>query len=798
MAVSKKKNKQSKKVPQKTSKRTTKKINKKKDINIREELSRRHPRNYMRDEVWNFILAGISFFIAVFFVGSVTGHGGPVGEYSYDQLTKLLGWGYWLLPGLLLVLAYSFIQEIERDFHPMKILGSILFLLSGLGVIELIFTQGGWIGSILSGLQNPIGYPMALLLMIILFIISMALILDTVPFISRLWSDEADDEDEEYGDERVGVLSPEESELIREAARARAFGEYEKTGQMPAQTAEATYPHTSGQDTAEEKSGKSANTIEDTINQKIRQTFSRKDAGKSQNTGYLPDNTALPPTTLVSKDKGKPEVGDIKSNANIIKRTLANFNITVEMGEVEVGPTVTRYAFKPAEGVKLARIGGLKDDLALALAAKTIRMETPIPGKSLVGIEIPNRTSTMVGFGTLIEHPNFHSSGYKLPLGIGKDIAGEARFIDLARAPHMLIAGATGSGKSVTVHALVNSLLYTYGPDMLKFIMVDPKRVELTLYNGIPHLLTPVITDAKSAILALKWAVKEMNRRYDVLQEHSVRDVASYHKNILYPAQERAQSDEEIEVPERMPYIVVIIDELADIMQAYPRELEAGIVQLAQMSRAVGIHLILSTQRPSVNIITGLIKANVPTRLALQVASNIDSRTILDAGGAEQLLGKGDMLFMTGDMSKPVRVQSPNITEEEVKKVVGWLKKYYRGDVPDEIDLSLKAVADSNIMFAGSIGADEDEDDLYEDAKASVIEAGKASTSYIQRRLRVGYSRAARLIDMLEERGVVGPARGSSPREIIEKPEDEEAIETASLEAEQVDNTEDGNRRDTA
>jgi S-DNA-T family DNA segregation ATPase FtsK/SpoIIIE len=339
-----------------------------------------------------------------------------------------------------------------------------------------------------------------------------------------------------------------------------------------------------------------------------------------------------------------------------------------------------------------------------------------------------------------------------------------------------MIAGTTGSGKSVTAHAIITSLLYRNSPDMLKFIMVDPKRVELTLYNGVPHLLTPVITEAKKAILALKWATREMDRRYDVLEKHKVRDIGSYHKNVVDPAYKDASEDEE-GLPEAMPYIVFIIDELADIMQTYPKELEAGIVRLAQMSRAVGIHLILSTQRPSVNVITGLIKANIPARLALKVSSQIDSRTILDMAGAEKLLGQGDMLFLSGEASQPVRIQSAFISEDEVKDVVANIKKSYEDEAPEgEIDFT--AEQESNNAAFGSIGNDdEEEDEMYEPAKQAVIEAGKASTSYIQRKLRVGYARAARLMDILEQRGVVGPADGAKAREILlqtDEPRDED------------------------
>ena len=457
-----------------------------------------------------------------------------------------------------------------------------------------------------------------------------------------------------------------------------------------------------------------------------------------------------------------------------MKRTLSQFGIVVELDEISIGPSVTRYAIKPAEGVRLQKIVALQNNLELALAASPVRIEAPIPGKSLVGIEVPNSTKVTVGLGTLLEAPEFANSSKPLLVALGRDIAGGSSFGNIAKMPHVLIAGATGSGKSVTIHTLINSLLYRCGPQQLRFIMIDPKRVELTMYNQIPHLLTPVITDPKKAIMALRWAGKEMERRYNVLEEAHVRDVDSYHQNILAPALEKLRAGGALEgerVPEPMPYIVIIIDELADIMQTFPRELEASIVRLAQMSRAVGIHLVLSTQRPSVNVITGLIKANVPARVALQVASQIDSRTILDQGGAEKLLGAGDMLYLGGDMQKPIRLQSAYISENEVKKITSFIAKNNEPQLPVEMGAPAPgSSAGGNLGAAtsGGFGDEEDVDDeVYEAARAEVMQSGKASTSYLQRKLRIGYSRAARLMDVLEERGVIGPADGSKPREVL-------------------------------
>jgi S-DNA-T family DNA segregation ATPase FtsK/SpoIIIE len=405
-------------------------------------------------------------------------------------------------------------------------------------------------------------------------------------------------------------------------------------------------------------------------------------------------------------------------------------------------------------------------------------MEAPIAGKSLVGIEIPNSTTTMVGLATLLQSNAWRDATAPLTVALGKDISGRAHVMNLAKAPHTLIAGATGAGKSVTMHAIITSLLYRNSPDNLKLIMVDPKRVELTMYNGIPHLLSPVITKPKEAVAALSWAVSEMERRYNVLEELRLQNIDSYHKKILEPwRKEQAKknnnedsgpdevgSDED--KPEAMPYMVFIIDELNDLMQSFGREVEAGIVRLAQMSRAVGIHLIIATQRPSVNVITGTIKANIPARIALNVTSQVDSRTILDAGGAEKLLGKGDMLFLSGEVAKPVRLQSAFISEDELHKIVSYLTDKHKKDLTESVNFS-EVESENSVMSANFTGTKDDTDELYDAAKQTVIEAGKASTSYLQRKLRIGYGRAASLIDELEANGVVGPSEGSKAREIL-------------------------------
>jgi S-DNA-T family DNA segregation ATPase FtsK/SpoIIIE len=436
-----------------------------------------------------------------------------------------------------------------------------------------------------------------------------------------------------------------------------------------------------------------------------------------------------------------------------------NFGISVEMGEVTVGPSVTQYTLKPAEGVKLSRITALHNDLSLALAAHPIRIEAPIPGKSLVGIEIPNSTASLVGLHHLFSQEEFRKSDRPLLLALGRNVAGQPVYADLTQMPHLLIAGATGSGKSVCIHALIASLVFRNSPEMLRFLLIDPKRVELTVYNDLPHLLTSVITEAKRAIIALKWLTKEMEKRYEILLEAKARDIQAYHKLLAeIPKEERNEA-------EPMPYIVVIIDELADIMATFPREFEAAIVRLAQMSRAVGIHLVLSTQRPSVEVLTGLIKANITSRIAFQVASQIDSRTILDMSGAEKLLGNGDMLFLAGDTAKPKRVQGAFVSEKEIKRLVKYLTEEYEEVGVEDLEIMPQELESLPV----SDESEEIDDELYEEAKKLVIQMQKASASYLQRRLRVGYARAARLLDMLEERGVIGPGEGAKPRDVFIK-----------------------------
>lgn len=701
--------------------------------------------------VWGVLLYACS----ALFVLAGFGWAGRAGTLLFEWLSYLFGVGYGLVPIFFAVVATALLRSYEHTLGVFRSVASGIFFIAGLALIEILLPgHGGVVGDLLAApLLYAVDMVASVILLFAVIVASLLVVFDThptmaFPTVLRLFGGREKTEDDTIDDADVlaalPVQAPEPVPEKTTLAKAAPVAE-----DVPAET--------------EEKFG----VIHD-FTKRMGGLF--KGAAKTYRT---------PPLALLSKDKGKPGAGDAKASMVAIKRTLQNFGIDVEMDEVSIGPTVTRYSLKPAEGVRLAKIVSLQSNLELALAASPIRIEAPIPGKSLVGIEVPNTAKAMLGLGSILSENEFHTVEKPLFIGLGRDITGTAHYADLAKMPHILIAGATGAGKSVTVNNLIVSLLYRCGPEKLRMIMVDPKRVELTLYNGIPHLLAPVITDPKRAIMALKWLGKEMDRRYDVLEAEKVRDIESYHTNVLQPliakqatdgsAQGTENEGTDAKAPEQMPYIVAIIDELADLMQAYPRELEAAIVRLAQMSRAVGIHLVLSTQRPSVQVVTGLIKANIPTRLALQVASQVDSKTILDTGGAEKLLGAGDMLYQGRDMSKPRRIQAPYVSETEVKKVVDYLKDAYEDELQDEVDfVGGNGGAHDDTIFSADVRMDDgDNDPLYEDALAAVREAGKASTSYIQRKLRVGYARAARLMDMLEENGVIGPADGAKPREVL-------------------------------
>ena len=496
-----------------------------------------------------------------------------------------------------------------------------------------------------------------------------------------------------------------------------------------------------------------------------------------------------PPVKLLDPaldTEGASAMLELQNNATKLVETLKSFGVNATIINICRGPSVTRYELQPAAGVKISKITNLADDIALNLAAKGVRIEAPIPGKAAIGIEVPNKVTSMVSLRELIDSKEFSRSESKLSCVLGRDISGEIVITDLSKMPHLLIAGTTGSGKSVCVNSLLMSILYKATPDEVKILLIDPKMVEFSKYKGIPHLLVPVVSDAKKAAGALNWAVSEMLNRYKLFSEFDCKDIGSYNKliekNLEYIAQNKSENDEEevcLEVgglpvaKEKLPQIVIAIDELADLMMAAPSEVEDAICRLAQMARAAGMHLIIATQRPSVNVITGVIKANIPSRIALKVSSNIDSRTILDASGAEKLIGRGDMLYAPVGASQPVRVQGCFAKDEEIERVTAYIKKSHDAQYNAEVEERIRRIAaeelgkDAKGSSQSASSDNPDVDSLMEEAIKVVIEAGQASTSLLQRRLKVGYARAGRMIDDMEQMGIVGPHQGSKARDVL-------------------------------
>ncbi len=687
----------------------------------------------LSQETKNGIWGVASFGLAVVSTLAFFHKAGSAGELFSSGAKSLFGWGIFLVPLGLAMLGVAFLKSISRKIYTSAIIGTTLFVLGFLAVFHVLgkgdmalrIDQGGYLGLIIGlPILKAVGSASSFVILAILLFVSVLIALN-IPVHKLLFRKEEETEDGQDQLLKDNVVIKRGTQIVDIKAEEAAAALKAKA-QAAAPKSQVVAKHDDEE---------------------------REFVIKSSRSGKW----VLPPIEILNSDKDQPRSGDINANVSIIKRTLSNFGIDVEMGEVSIGPSVTQFTLRPAVGVKLAKITTLRSDLELALAAHPIRIEAPIPGKALVGVEVPNKKSAIVGLRDMFESEEFKKSKYFLPIAVGRDVAGFPVFAGLEKMPHMLIAGATGTGKSVTINTLLLSLLYKHSPDILKLILVDPKRVELSLYNGIPHLITPVIVDSKKVVNALRWAVREMEKRYERLSASGSRDIFSF--NI-----KQATSKEDL-----MPMIVIVIDELADLMAAHGRDVEAAIVRLAQMSRAVGIHLVVSTQRPSVEVITGLIKANITSRIGLQVASQVDSRTILDMSGAEKLLGNGDMLYLAGDVSKPRRLQGSFVSEKEVKDVVKFIKQQAEQldeEIGEEKEESLKLDPDEIVAnVAGTEGGDMG-DELFNDAKEVVAQAGKASASLLQRRLRVGYARAARLLDLLEEKGIIGPGEGAKPREV--------------------------------
>lgn len=707
------------------------------------------------------IVAILIFVLGVISFLGLFSESGLAGNYLAQLLALGFGWGKWIFPLLLMAGAVMLYRGKKANIKAINYIGLFFFFLSYQTFFHYFLTEntwqttakegvgGGYLGLYLSqGINGIFGFWGGLVLIIAIFFISLILTFNTnlgallkpgsfifklligiKNFFVRLFDFRKAEEAEVYRRDDDHVYEQESLPLL---------GQKENESQSLEEENEKIFF-----DTKE---------IGENSNENIKEA--KKKEGKTKPANWKTRKVKIDlPLNLLNDNFSKATSGNLEKNSYIIQKTLENFGIAVEMGETKVGPTVTQYTFKPVEGVKLSRITSLGNDLSLALAAYPIRIEAPIPGKSLVGIEVPNKTKAIVTLKEILQGQDFKERKSNLMMALGKDVSGHTFSYDISKMPHLLVAGATNSGKSVCLNSIIISLLYQNNPEDLRFIMVDPKRVELPIYNDIPHLLTPVITDVNKTINALKWCLNEMDRRFELLSSKKKKNIESYNNSLPQDSEEK------------IPYIVFVIDELADLMVAAAKDIEASVIRLAQMSRAVGIHLILATQRPSVDVITGLIKANIPARIAFSVASAVDSKTILDISGAEKLLGRGDMLLTSAEVSEPKRLQGAFLSEEEIKRIANYIKeKSGKADYLEGVTERQKVKGMGGIGLDGTSG---DEDDLFAEAKDLIINSGKASTSLLQRRLRIGYSRAASILDQLEENGIVGPPNGSKPREIL-------------------------------
>ncbi len=699
---------------------------------------------------WAQVGAVLLIVLSLLLIVAWFGYGGPVLEWINNASLHTIGYAVYLLPVLLVYVAVEIFRAKENRLPVVMKLAVILEIVWISGLFGLLKTEtrpyaGGFIGDLINqGMLAMVNSAVAVVIYIVLIAITVLFITRTSPFVViehlRDWAKRDSSEDETNRN------------LMKQVAKA---------------------------DTGKNASDIKLNAGVSIMDANESKKATLKTSAKSIKTDKVEEQSALvmahdpnwqrPSLDLLEKKESAADVGDIQQNAKIIHDTLSEFNIDVEMEDANIGPKVTQYTLKPPSGVKLTRITALETNIALNLAAQSLRIEAPIPGQRAVGIEVPNRKAADVRLFGVLDSKQWKTSHEPLSFAIGKDISGQAVVGELNKMPHMLIAGQTGSGKSVMINTLLTSMLYRNSPSDMKLILVDPKQVEMAPYEDIPHLLTPIINEPEKTISALKWAVNEMERRYKLLAGEKIRDIKSYNKKMQQAGHKIAVADEEGNVQQHeegaMPYIVIVIDEMADLMMVAKRDVEALIVRLAQKARAVGIHLVLATQRPSVDVITGLIKANVPSRIAFTVASQIDSMTILDQAGAEKLLGQGDMLYKTVSMPKPKRIQGAWVTDEEVVKITDHLRMQSAPQYNDEIisqPVQLNGKGGVVMDFDSEGG-----DDMFQDAVRVVIEGRKASTSLLQRRLRIGYARAARIIEEMEEQGIIGPADGSRPREVL-------------------------------
>lgn len=741
-------------------------------------------------------VAGVILFtLAVLLALGFGGYAGMVGEFLNKMIGQAVGWAKLIFPLFLIMAGVVLFFRKKTIFYVTKIVGLVVVFVSITGLFHWFFEiekmqavarggrGGGYVGYMVAYAGVKYLGEAGSLVVILALLFSGVIIAFEFSFVNFFMRFKRKEKSEDAVAEIA--LFAQTSQTEQDQSKEEEIDSVEKKESLDSEKEEleelakeniAKIKFVEGRDqfVSDELTDGREEFIGDS-------TFSKKSlsgAGASRKTKN--SKWKFPPVDILEKSSGVAKGGDVDLNAQLIQDALRNFGIEVEKGEIKTGPSVTQYSFRPAVGVKISKILALQNDLSLALAAP-IRIEAPIPGKSMIGIEVPNKSSSFVRLRSILESKDFKNRKSNLTIALGEDVSGNYIFGSLDKMPHLMVAGATGTGKSVCVNAIITMLLYQNSPEELKFIMVDPKRVELSLYNGIAHLLTPVIVENAKVINTLKWAVSEMEKRYKLFQEVGVRDIISYKEKVKSGEKRKLIDSETGEVSEEdlknIPYIVIVVDELADLMGSHGKEVEGAIVRIAQMARAVGIHLIVSTQRPSVEVITGLIKANITTRISFQVATQIDSRTILDMAGAEKLLGNGDSLYLSANSPKPQRIQGVFVTEREVKEIVKFVREENEIDVTDdggfsEATSSARAVTTAQELDNFNGFDDENNDELYEAAKKEILQSKKASASFLQRRLRVGYARAARLLDILEEKGVVGPADGAKPREIYGLPEE--------------------------
>ena len=709
------------------------------------------PQHSLPAGFWSQVGAVMLILLSLLLVVSWFGVGGPVLQWIDMATVKTIGYTAYALPILLIYLAVETFRAEENQLPAVVKFAAVLEIVWFSGLFGLMKTashpnSGGFVGDILNtATLKMVDSAIAVIIYLVLAFITVLFITQTSPFtvFSKLWemikSNTKEDDNNRSIMKKASIAQPAEEE------KKTDLGEIKLNAGVPII------------DTAKEKKSL------------LKKVEKPEKVNEEQALVATRDpNWEAPSLDLLEKNESGADAGDTRQNAQIIHDTLAEFNIEAAMGDINVGPKVTQYTLRPPSGVKLTRITALETNIALNLAAQSLRIEAPIPGQRAVGIEVPNRKAAEVRLRSTLSSKQWAAARDPLSFGIGKDISGQVVVGELGKMPHLLIAGQTGSGKSVMINTLLCSLLYRNSPSDMKLILVDPKQVEMAPYADIPHLLTPVINEPEKTISALKWAVNEMERRYKLLAGEKIRNIKEYNKRLQSRAKKIAIADENGNVQEHedgsMPYIVIVVDEMSDLMMMAKKDVETLIVRLAQKSRAVGIHLVLATQRPSVNVITGLIKANVPARIAFTVSSQVDSITILDQSGAEKLLGQGDMLFYVTSMSKPKRIQGAWVTDDEVNKIADHLRMQMAPQYNDEVVAQpVQLDGKGGVVMDLSEGGD----DKFKDAVRVVVERRKASTSMLQTRLGIGYQRAARIIEEMEERGIIGPQNGSKPRDVL-------------------------------